>query len=88
MQGAFIVAIVFGSIVLALAIVGSTILMAIKIFKGGGSGKQRSKDAEEARMIQEMYQNLSRMEARIEALETILLDQQKGKSANATNPQP
>ena len=84
MQGAFIVAIVFGSIVLALAVIGSTILMAIKIIKGGVTRKQQTQEAEEARMIQEMFQHLSRMEARIEALETILLDQQKGNSGDAT----
>ena len=85
MQGALIVAIVFGSIVLALAIVGSTILMAIRIIKGGVTRKQQAREAEEARLIQEMFQHLSRMEARIEALETILLDRQKGQSRNATN---
>ena len=85
MEGAFIIAIVFGSIVLALAVVGSTILLAIKIIKGGVTSKQRSQEAEETRMIQEMFQHLSRMENRIEALETILLDRQKGKTRNATN---
>lgn len=84
MHGALIVAIVFGSIVLALAIVGSTILMAIRIIKGGVTGKQRAQEAEEARMIQEMFQHLSRMETRIEALETILLDRRKGKNGDAT----
>ena len=85
MQGALIVAIVFGSIVLALAIVGSTILMAIRIIKGGVTRKQQAREAEEARLIQEMFQHLSRMEARIEALETILLYRQKGQGRNATN---
>ena len=84
MQGAVIVAIVFGSIVLALAIVGSTILMAIRIIKGGVTKKQQAQQAEETRMIQEMFQLLSRMETRVEALETILLDRQKGKSGDAT----
>ena len=37
MHGVFIVTVVFTGIVLALAIVGGTILMAIKIIKGGGS---------------------------------------------------
>ena len=85
MEGAFIIAIGFGSIVLALAVVGSTILLAIKIIKGGVTSKQRSQEAEETRMIQEMFQHLSRMESRIEALETILLDRQKGETRNATN---
>jgi phage shock protein B len=78
MQGALIFAIVFGSIVLALAIIGSTILMAIKILRGGLSRKGQKLEAEEAKMIQEIYQGLSRLEERVEALETIILDS-KGK---------
>jgi phage shock protein B len=77
MPGAFIVAVVFGGIVLALAIVGSTILMAIKIIKGGLSRAGRDRQTEEARMIQQIYQSLSRMEERVEALETILLEQER-----------
>ena len=78
MQGALIVTIVFGGIVLALAIIGSTILMAIKILRGGLSRKGQKFETEEARMIQEVYEGLSRMEERVEALETIILDS-KGK---------
>lgn len=78
MQGALIATIVFGGIVLALAIIGSTILMAIKILKGGLSRKGQKFETEEARMIQEIYEGLSRMEERVEALETIILDS-KGK---------
>jgi phage shock protein B len=59
---------------LALAIIGSTILMAIKILKGGLSRKGQKVQTQEARMIQEIYQGLSRMEERVEALETIILD--------------
>jgi hypothetical protein len=77
MPEAIIVAIVFGGIVLALAIVGSTILMAIKILKGGLSRKGQRFQAAEARMIQEMYRGLSRMEERVEALETIILDRER-----------
>jgi hypothetical protein len=77
MQGAIIVAIIFSGIVLALAVIGSTILMAIKIIKGGLSRKKQKYQADEARMIQEIYQGLSRMEERVESLETILLDGDK-----------
>ena len=77
MPAVFILAIIFGGTVLALAIIGSTILMAIKILKGGLSRKGQRLQAEEARMIQEMYQGLSRMEERVEALETIILDRER-----------
>jgi len=77
MNALAIVAIVFGGSVLLLAIIGSTILMAIKILKGGLSRKGQKYQAEEARMIQEIYQGLSRMEQRVEALETIILDRER-----------
>ena len=77
MHGIMIVAIVFGGIVLALAIIGSTILMAIKILREGVSRKGQKHQAEEARMIQEIYQGFSRMEERVEALETIILDHKR-----------
>jgi hypothetical protein len=77
MNSVFIVAIVFGGIVLALAIVGSTILMAIRILRGGFSRKGQEAQAEEARIIQEMYRGLSEMERRVEALETLLLEQER-----------
>jgi phage shock protein B len=81
MEGAFIVSIIFGGIVLALAVIGSTILIAIKIIRGGASpGGQRS-EAEEARMVQEIYRGLEVMEKRLESLETILLEPD-GKERN------
>ena len=73
-----IVAIVFGSILLALAIIPGTILLAIKFFRGGLSAEDQ---AEETKMIQEIYKGLARMENRVEALEAILLDQEGSKRA-------
>jgi len=81
MNSVFIVAIVFGGLVLALAIIGSTILMGIRIVKGGFSRKGQTYQTDETRMIQELYQGLSKMEERVDALETILLDRErKGKT--------
>jgi phage shock protein B len=74
MKEALIVAIIFGSFVLIPAVIGGTILMSIRLLKGGASRKDR---AEDSKIIQEIYQGLSRMEDRVEALETILLDQEK-----------
>jgi phage shock protein B len=78
MKEVLIVAIVFASIVLALAIIPGAILLAIKFFRGGQSAGDQ---AEEAKMIQKIYQGLSHMEQRVEALETILLDREKRKRA-------
>jgi phage shock protein B len=76
MNAVFIVAIIFGGIVLAVAVVGGTILMAIKLRQDGLSRRGRHARSEDARMVQEIYQGLARMEERVEALETILLDRQ------------
>ena len=74
MHTALILTIIFGGSVLALAVIGGTILLAIKILKGGLSRAGQQTQAAEAKMIQEIYQGLSRMEERIDALETIILD--------------
>lgn len=70
-------AIISGGIILALVIIGSTILMAIKMLKGGLSRKGQKLESEESRIIQEIYQGLSKMEKRVEALETIILDRER-----------
>ena len=72
-----IVAIVFSGIVLALAIISGTILMAIRIIKGGVSRKSKSQLSDEAGMVQEIYKGISLLEERVETLETILLDREK-----------
>jgi phage shock protein B len=70
-------AIIFGGAILALSIIGSTILMGIKILKGGISRSGQKVQSEEARMIQEIYLGLSRMEQRVDALETIILERER-----------
>jgi hypothetical protein len=73
MHGVLIVAIIFGGLILCLALLGGTILMGIKIKKGGLSRKDQRSQTEDTRMIQEIYQGLEGMEKRMEALETIIL---------------
>ena len=77
MGGVLILIIIFGGSILALAIIGSTTLIGISIVKGGVSRKGQKFQADEAKMIQEIYKGLSRMEQRVEALETIILDREK-----------
>jgi len=74
MNAVFIIAIIFGGIVCSLAVIGGTILMAIRLRHGGISRKDRQHQADEAGMVQEIYHGMARMEERVEALETILLD--------------
>ena len=74
-----IVAIVFGCSLLALSVIGGTILMAIRLIKGPSS-QNPQRQQEETQMIQEIFQGLQRMEERVDALETLLTERdQKGK---------
>ena len=82
MHTVLILSIIFGGSLLALAIVGSTILIAVKIMKGGISRSGQKSQTEETRMIQEIYQGLSRMEERVDALETIVLDRTRKDHAS------
>ncbi len=69
-----IVAMVFGSLLAMAALICGTILVIIKTRNNRiTEGKSRS---EEAMIIQEIYQGLSKMEKRIESLETILMENQ------------
>lgn len=77
MNSVIIVAIVFGSTLTFAAIVCGTILTIIKMRRTGLSKGDRQSQTDEAKVIQEIYQGLERMEARIETLETILMDTQE-----------
>jgi len=78
MEAVSILSLIFGFVILALSIIGGTIIAIIKIVKGGGASRKGQKlQAEEARMIQEVYQGLSRMEERVGSLETILMDKER-----------
>jgi phage shock protein B len=77
MEKLMIVAIVFGSITLWVAIIPLTVVFIIKILRGGVSKKTPGMADEEARMIQEIYQGLSKMEKRVESLETLLLEKER-----------
>ena len=77
MEAVSIIILLFVAPVIALAVICGTILIAIRIIKGGGIRRDQNQEAEEAKTIQEVYQGLSRMEERVDALETILLDRAK-----------
>lgn len=77
MTAVWIIMVIFGSLVVLMATICGTILLAMKIKHGGLSARSRETQGEETRMIQEIYQGLSRMEARVEALETILMERRE-----------
>lgn len=57
------------------AVTGGLALAALKILKGSPRRHSQQPDIDETKLIQELYQGLSRMEERIETLETLVLDQ-------------
>ena len=60
--------------VLLLAILVCLALALWKVLRGDTSKNHQRLDAEESRIMQELYRGLSRLEERVESLETILLD--------------
>jgi len=68
-----IVAIVFGSIIAGLFLISN---MIGKVLGGRGSG-QLSED--ESQLMQELFFGMKKMEDRVEALETILLERERGR---------
>ena len=81
MTAACIVGIVFSGFILILAIICGTILALFRNRRGGLSRKSRENEAEETKVMQEIFRGLSRMEKRVETLETILMDhKKKGKN--------
>ena len=79
MEVVIIVGIVFGSLILLFVIIFAFVL-ALKKIQGSGSMQRGNRlDTDETRLMQEIYQGLSRMEERVEALETILLDRERDK---------
>lgn len=78
MMGALIVGISIGGAILFIATIGLIIIGIIKTAKTGGLSKnEKQSQAEETKMIQDIYHGLSKMEERVEALETILIERQK-----------
>lgn len=67
--------VVEGALLLILAgIAAIVVALGIRLFKGAGD---RATKADDARVIQEIYQGLNRMEKRIDTLETILFERKR-----------
>lgn len=73
MLNLIVVAIVFGSIIALATLICGTVLIIYRARQGSRGGG----DSEEAMLIQETYRSLEKLEQRIEALETILANEQK-----------
>lgn len=78
MMGALIIGISIGGAILFIVTIGLVIIGIIRASKSGGlSGKNKQAQTEETRMIQDIYHGLTKMEERVEALETILIERKK-----------
>jgi len=78
MGGAIFIATCMGGAILLLATLGLIIIGIIRAAKTGGlSKKEKDIHAEETKMIQDIFNGLSKMEDRVEALETILIERRK-----------
>ncbi len=78
MHGAIIVGICIGGAILLIATLGLILIGIIRAAKTGGiSKKDKQTHADETKMIQDIFNGLSKMEERIEALETILIERQR-----------
>jgi hypothetical protein len=78
MAEVLIVGISIGGALLLLATLGLIIIGIIRASKTGGlSKKEKQSQAEETKMFQDIYHGLTKMEERVESLETILMDQQR-----------
>ncbi len=71
-----IMGIVFIVLVVLPTIIGGMILIALKILKGNKTKVSSAASIDETKMIQEIYHSLSRMEERVNTLETILLEKE------------
>ncbi|MBK7497152.1 phage shock protein B [bacterium] len=67
----FLPLVVIGGLATAFLVVGF-----IKLFSGEGHSRRPDGDADEITVLREIQQGLDRMEKRVEALETILLDRE------------
>jgi len=78
MNSALIVGIGMGGVILFFVTLGLIAIGIIRAAKTGGlSQKDKQAHAEETKMIQDIYYGLSKMEERIDTLETILIERQK-----------
>ena len=65
-------------ILVGLPIICLTLVTLVRMFSGGGS-IQREALKEETRMIQEIHAAMEKLEDRIESLEAIVVERDKGK---------
>lgn len=64
----------FGFVLLPLLVVVGFVFLIARMFSGSLSRGKTEEQIDETRMIQEIYTKMSRMEERVEVLETLLIE--------------
>jgi len=77
-----IVAIAMTGAIVIIALLGGILIGVIKAFRGG-SRRDSKLEASEAKLIQELHLGMTRMEERVEVLETLLFDRVERPKASA-----
>lgn len=85
MAGIAELVIVLGVVLIFFTFIFSIIVIFVKLLKGGASKNVQKGHTDEARMIQEIYQGLARMEERVESLETILMERERARKEREGN---
>uniref|UniRef100_I2Q742 Phage shock protein B n=1 Tax=Desulfovibrio sp. U5L TaxID=596152 RepID=I2Q742_9BACT len=78
MMGLLTALVMAGATVVGLVILGTIFLLGVRLLRPGAA-KPRGADAEEAQLLQEIHRSLSRLEERVETLETLVLEPRAGK---------
>jgi len=73
--GTLAVLLIFGTPFVA--VVGGIVIKALKVVTGSPARGNAHLQAEEAELMQKLYQGMSRLENRVEALETLLLERDR-----------
>ena len=78
MHGIMFVGFFIGGAILLLATLGLILIGIIRAAKTGGiSKKDKQTHSDETKMIQDIFYGLSKLDERIDALDTILIERQK-----------
>ena len=73
MMGFLTALVIAGSALIGLFILGVIFVLGLRFFRSDSRPIRPAQEQEEARLMQELYQSLEKLDARVENLESILL---------------
>ena len=73
MMGFLSTLVLVGGALIIVFFLGTISLMAIRFYRPGSESRPSPEEENEARMIQEIYQSLEKLDSRVENLESILM---------------